>query len=147
MATVFQGDEGKFAPSACEFWQANRIPRSPLYPHAQFLRWFGTDSQENYRSRGNKAFSVESVGYEFNSLGYRAPEFNRKPGEAVVIFLGDSHTFGMGMPVGNALDVAGDKTSRAMLRRAGAPVQSGMGRHWKRLCRYDGAPKRGRSET
>ena len=98
MAGVFQGDEGKFAPSVCEFWQANRIPRSPLYPHAQFLRWFGTDSEENYRNRGNKAFSVESVGYEFNSLGYRSPEFNREPGEAVVMFLGDSHTFGMGMP-------------------------------------------------
>jgi hypothetical protein len=98
MAGMFQGDESKFAPSACEFWQANRIPRSPLYPRPQFLRWFHTDSEENYRKRGNKAFSVESVGYEFNSLGYRGPEFNRERGEAVVMFLGDSHTLGLGMP-------------------------------------------------
>ena len=95
MAGVF---ESKFAPSACEFWQANRIPHSPLYPRTQFLRWFDTDSEENYRKRGNQAFSVESVGYEFNSLGYRGPEFNREPGEAVVMFLGDSYTFGVGMP-------------------------------------------------
>ena len=94
MADVF---ENKFAPTACEFWQANRIPRS-RYTRTQFLRWFPTDSEENYRKQGNKAFSVESVGYEFNSLGYRGPEFNREPGEAVVMFLGDSHTFGVGMP-------------------------------------------------
>jgi hypothetical protein len=98
MAGVVQGDESEFAPSVCEFWQANRIPHSPLYPRTQFLRWLLTDSEENYRKQGNKAFSVESVGYEFNSLGYREPEFNREPGEAVVMFLGDSHTFGLGMP-------------------------------------------------
>jgi hypothetical protein len=98
MDGLFQGDESKFAPSVCEFWQANRIPHAPLYPRTQFLRWLNTDSEENYRKQGNKAFSVESVGYEFNSLGYRGPEFNRQPGEAVVMFLGDSHTFGLGMP-------------------------------------------------
>lgn len=99
MAGIFQGDETDFAPTACEFWQANRIPHSPLYPRTRFLRWLHTDSEENYRSkRGNKAFSVESVGYEFNGLGYRGPEFDREPGEAAVMFIGDSNTLGLGMP-------------------------------------------------
>jgi hypothetical protein len=57
-----------------------------------------TDSEENYHRRGNRAFSVESVSYEFNSLGYRGPEFEREPGGALVLFLGDSNTFGLGMP-------------------------------------------------
>ena len=98
MVGRFHGDERKFAPEACEFWRVNYIPRSPLYPHTRFLRWLQTDSEENYRLRGNKEFSIESVGYEFNSLGYRGPEFDREPGEAVVMFLGDSNTLGVGMP-------------------------------------------------
>jgi hypothetical protein len=98
MATIFQGDESKFAPAACEFWQVNRIPRSPLYPKTEFLRWLHTDSEENYRVRGNTEFSVDSVSYEFNSLGYRGPSFDCDPGEVGVMFVGDSNTLGLGMP-------------------------------------------------
>ena len=98
MATIFQGDESKFAPRACEFWQMNRIPRSPLYPQTQFLRWLHTDSEENYHLRGNKQFSVESVSYEFNNLGYRGPVFDCGSREVGVMFLGDSNTLGLGMP-------------------------------------------------
>jgi AcrR family transcriptional regulator len=98
MAGIFQGDERKFAPDASDFWQVKRIPWSPLYPRTRFLRWLHTDSEENYQRRGNKEFSVESVGYEFNSLGYRGPELAREPGEALVMFIGDSNTLGLGMP-------------------------------------------------
>jgi hypothetical protein len=91
-------DASEFAPAVCEFWQPNRIPYSPLHPRTRFTRWLPTDSEENYRRRGNKDFSVESVGYEFNSLGYRGPEFERRPGEAAVMFVGDSNTVGVGMP-------------------------------------------------
>jgi len=98
MIGVFQGDERQLAPKACEFWQMKRIPRSPLHPPTRFLRWLHTDSEENYERRGNKAFSVESVGYEFNDHGYRGSAFDREPGEIGVMFLGDSNTFGLGMP-------------------------------------------------
>jgi hypothetical protein len=98
MTSIFNGDERRFAPTMCDFWQLNRIPRSPLPPNIDFLRWLHTDSEENYKKSGNKQFSVESVGYHFNSLGYRGCEFEYKPGEAGVMFVGDSHTFGIGMP-------------------------------------------------
>src|SRR5262245_15723569 len=98
MAGIFQGDESSFSPKVCDFWQMNRIPRSPLYPQTRFLRWLHTDSEENYHKRGNKDFSVESVGYDFNSLGYRGPAFEREPGEVGVMFLGDSNTLGLGTP-------------------------------------------------
>jgi len=98
MLGYFQGDERAFAPDACELWQLNRIPYSPLSPRTHFLRWASTDSEENYYARGNTEFSVESVGYEFNSFGYRGPEFVHEPDEAGVLFLGDSFTFGVGMP-------------------------------------------------
>jgi len=95
---MFQTRAGRFEPHACEFWQRGRIPRSPLGSATHFLRWWGTDSEENYHRRGNRHFSVESVGYEFNSLGYRGPEFQRERGERAVLFLGDSNTMGTGMP-------------------------------------------------
>jgi len=95
---VFDKDQSEYSPAACEFWQANRIPRSPLRPPVRFLRWFGCDSEDNYYQRGNHEFTVDSVGYEFNSLGYRGPEFVREPGEAVAVFVGDSNTFGLGTP-------------------------------------------------
>jgi hypothetical protein len=98
MLGFFQGDERAFSAQACELWQANRIPHSPLSPYTRFQRWLHTDSEENYYARGNKDFAVESVGYEFNSLGYRGPELALEPGEVGVMFLGDSNTFGLGMP-------------------------------------------------
>jgi hypothetical protein len=95
---AFNKNEAAFLPRASQLWQFNRIPFSPLHPRTRFLRWMHTDSEENYNRRGNRAFSVESVGYEFNSLGYRGPEFVREPGGALVLFLGDSNTFGLGVP-------------------------------------------------
>lgn len=93
-----QSSERRFAPRACDFWQMKRIPQSPLYPQTRFLRWLHTDSEENYHVRGNKEFSVESVGYAFNGFGYRGPDFETKPGGVGVMFLGDSNTFGVGTP-------------------------------------------------
>jgi hypothetical protein len=98
MAGFFQGDESTFSPAVCEYWQTNRVPRSPLYPYTRFLRWLHTDSEENYRKRGNKEFSELSVGYEFNSLGYRGGEFEPEPGGVAVMFVGDSNTLGLGTP-------------------------------------------------
>jgi hypothetical protein len=95
---VFEKDQSEYSPAACEFWQANRIPRSDLRSPARFLRWFGTDSEANYYECGDHEFTVDSIGYEFNTLGYRGPEFVREPGEAVALFVGDSNTFGVGMP-------------------------------------------------
>src|SRR4051812_4289882 len=91
-------DASKFAPAVCEFWQPNRIPHSPLHPRTRFMRWLPSDSEENYHSQGNKAFSADSISYEFNSLGYRGPDFDRLPGEGAVMFVGDSNTVGVGMP-------------------------------------------------
>lgn len=98
MKGFFDGDESRYSPSTSQFWQANLVPLSPLWPRVRFLRWLHTDSEENYALRGNKEFSVDSVGYEFNSLGYRGADFDRAPGERAVLFVGDSNTFGLGMP-------------------------------------------------
>jgi hypothetical protein len=98
MASNFKGDEKVFDPSVCEYWQLRRVPYSPLHPRTDYLRWLHTDSLENYRQRGNKEFSEESVDYRFNSLGYRGPEFKLELGERGALFIGDSNTLGLGTP-------------------------------------------------
>ncbi len=95
---VFSRDHSKYFPPACDLWQADRVPRSPLESRVPFARWFATDTEANYYAKGNRAFSVESVGYEFNSVGYRSDEFERAPGGALVVFVGDSNTLGVGTP-------------------------------------------------
>lgn len=92
----YAGKDGRSIAS--EFWQINRIPSSPLYPKVTFAQWLHTDSEANYRRRGNRAFRPDSIGYAFNSLGYRGPEFERDPGDGAILFVGDSNTFGLGMP-------------------------------------------------
>jgi hypothetical protein len=113
-------DETAFLPDASDLWQFNRIPYSPLDPRVPFVRWMQTDSEENYQRRGNRAFSVESVGYEFNSYGYRGPEFVREPGGALALFLGDSFTFGLGLPY-DALWTTG--VTAGLQERWGIPVR------------------------
>jgi hypothetical protein len=94
----FKGLEDDFAPDACQYWQAGRIPDSRLRPRTAYSQWLYSDSAENYRARGNRQIPAESVDYRFNSYGYRGPEFDREPGERLVAFLGDSNTLGVGTP-------------------------------------------------
>lgn len=114
------GGCSEFGPEVCEFWQPNRIPYSPLYPRTRFARWLSTDSEENYHRRGNKAFSLEGVGYEFNALGYRGPDFHCRPEEAAVMFVGDSNTMGVGMPWESLWTT---QVTRRLEERWGRPVR------------------------
>jgi hypothetical protein len=95
---MFQSAGREFRPAVTDFWQAKRVPLSPLYPRVTFAQWLHTDSEENYQRRGNRAFSRESVDYRFNALGYRGPEFERDASDGSVLFVGDSNTFGLGTP-------------------------------------------------
>ena len=69
----------------------------------QTLQWLSSDTQELYE-KNRKARSAEltrfgwtdsGIEYRFNSQGFRCTEFNHDPG---VLFLGCSHTMGIGMP-------------------------------------------------
>jgi uncharacterized protein (DUF427 family) len=112
--------ERHFAPEVCEFWQANRIPHSPLWPRVRFAQWLAPDSEENYWQRGNKEYSVESVSYELNSYGYRGPELKREIGERVAMFVGSSITLGCGMPLD---DVWTSIVTKELAQRWRSPVR------------------------
>ena len=71
----------------------------------QEILWHGTDSEEFYQKnlRRNQSHLEQynwidrSITYKFNSHGFRADEFD-SPGSNVM-FLGCSHTLGVGLPV------------------------------------------------
>jgi hypothetical protein len=96
---LFEGRERDFAPSATEFWQRSRIPRSPLTGSPRTLRWLHSDSEENYYARGNKELAPESISYEFNSFGYRSDEFDQYGVAPGLMFIGCSNTLGIGIPL------------------------------------------------
>lgn len=68
--------------------------------------WIATDSwhtyQENLKSRYNdlevNGWIDANITYKFNSHGFRCNDFSDQPS---IVFLGCSHTFGVGLPVDN----------------------------------------------
>lgn len=65
--------------------------------------WYSTDSQENWEKNQQRQEEIESSGwldyeitYDFNSYGFRNKEF--VPEEDAIIILGDSLSFGTGLP-------------------------------------------------
>lgn len=70
------------------------------------LNWLSLDSEERYNENLTscpellKRFNwIDSkIDYTFNSYGFRSDEFNLDPS---VMFLGCSHTFGIGLPLEN----------------------------------------------
>lgn len=78
---------------------------SNLFLANQEINWHGTDSEELYQKNLIKNRSQleqynwidRPITYKFNSYGFRADEFDSPdPG---IIFIGCSHTLGMGLPV------------------------------------------------
>jgi hypothetical protein len=69
----------------------------------QTLQWLSTDTHELYKINcKNRSAELTRFGwtdsgieYQLNSKGFRCAEFTHKPG---VVFLGCSHTMGIGMP-------------------------------------------------
>ena len=68
------------------------------------VEWYQTDShqlyqknlKENYKLLNEFGWIDKDIGYKFNSHGFRGEEFDSAPG---VLFLGCSHTFGIGLPI------------------------------------------------
>lgn len=79
-------------------WRRGEIPIG-VFPRSETLTWFPSDTEENYRERGNKFFSPSDVSYVTNAHGYRSREFTPRVDESVrIMFVGCSFTAGLGVP-------------------------------------------------
>lgn len=80
----------------------NTVPYAKKFAN-QTIEWFAADSQEQFAQNLEKQKHLlringwldNSVSYTFNSNGFRCEEFTEDP---TAMFLGCSHTFGLGIP-------------------------------------------------
>lgn len=81
----------------------DRCPADFAEFSSQKLYWYTTDSKENYKRnchdhpRVMEFWEDKEVVYEFNKFGFRSPEFTKSDNN--IVFLGCSHTTGIGLPV------------------------------------------------
>jgi hypothetical protein len=61
-------------------------------------KYFNNDHPKVWADNTNPTSVGDNVYYKLNSLGYRCDEFNLES-ELPVVFMGCSHTFGLGLPV------------------------------------------------
>jgi hypothetical protein len=78
------------------YWQEN------VFPHGSPMRnmsvyWSGTDSKENFLLNPRKGYTETSIVYNYNSYGFRTPEFNLESTRPKLFFLGCSHVEGIGL--------------------------------------------------
>jgi hypothetical protein len=61
--------------------------------------WFGADSQEKYEQKPHPLFGPNDIVYNFNTHGYRCPEFaSADPNAISVVSIGASEVLGTGLP-------------------------------------------------
>jgi hypothetical protein len=67
------------------------------YPARQTLEWMSPDDLIGYHKRkGHPVYGEHDVRYQFNSLGYRCPEFHDEADIRIVV-VGCSYVFGLGV--------------------------------------------------
>jgi hypothetical protein len=68
-----------------------------IYPAGKTLEWVHGDSLAAYRQRGGHAvYGEHDIHYQFNSLGYRCPEF-ASDAKVRIVAVGCSYVFGIGL--------------------------------------------------
>lgn len=68
------------------------------YQHkSKKVKWMGLDSYENFIKNQPANYTEDSITYDFNSHGFRTREFELNSHKKNVLFLGCSHTMGVGL--------------------------------------------------
>jgi hypothetical protein len=79
----------------------------------------GMDSEEAYRKHsGHPVYNVDDITYDFNSYGYRCPEF-RTDADIRVLSVGCSYVLGLGLP---ARDIFHERLCRRIAAAASATI-------------------------
>lgn len=77
------------------------MPYAHKQPANAQLKWFATDTEGRYKKHQHPLLGVDDVSYQFNSYGYRCPEFDWQAsdeGRLSIVAIGASEVFGLGVP-------------------------------------------------
>ncbi len=89
---------GKTKHELKNWWQMATLPESKLTrPRNKTVYWSDTDSEENFRLNPLHNYTETSITYTYNSHGFRTKEFEPASNRDNVLFLGCSHTEGIGL--------------------------------------------------
>ena len=109
------------------------IPPSPLAKDdlPSSSNWYSLDSEKNFNKNPHPTIGPDDVVYNFNSHGYRCPEFaSLKEADAdtvTVACIGSSGLFGTGLPEENSLPVLLQNSLRDLLQRDVTAINLGVG--------------------
>lgn len=79
-------------------WEPNIIPYSDRErPRGKTVYWITRDNEENFRKNPKPGYTETSITYTYNSHGFRTKEFDFSNGKGNILFLGCSHTEGIGL--------------------------------------------------
>lgn len=78
------------------YWQLDMLPTTSN-PTNTTVYWHGFDSEERFRQNPKPGYTETSITYSFNSHGFRTKEFDIHSGKKRIVFLGCSHTEGVGL--------------------------------------------------
>ena len=78
-------------------WQLGVGPDGGYQPKSKKVKWMGLDSYENFIKNQPANYTEDSITYDFNSHGFRTREFELNSHKKNVLFLGCSHTMGVGL--------------------------------------------------
>lgn len=114
------------------YWRRNSIPVPPKKMIGS-SKWLSPDTEVNYRKSGNRDYSDDCITYVVNAYGYRSDEFDIRPDEFRVLFIGDSNTQGIGLPLDQMYTTL---VCRELEKKVGRPVRqlnmawAGTGSDW-----------------
>jgi hypothetical protein len=81
----------------CPLLPMSGMPATYHVPNSRW-KWIATDTRESYLKHGGHPLYGElCIDYDFNSFGYRSPEFN-VTSDIRIIAIGCSHVMGVGLP-------------------------------------------------
>ena len=82
------------------WWQMATLPESKLSrPRNAEVYWSDTDSEENFKKNPKPGYTETSITYKYNAPGFRTKEFEVPTNKTNVLFLGCSHTEGIGLRI------------------------------------------------
>jgi hypothetical protein len=82
---------------AINHWQIGGGLNGSYQPKSEKVKWISTDSYENFIKNQPTNYTEDSITYDFNSHGFRTREFELNSDKKNVLFLGCSHTMGVGL--------------------------------------------------
>ena len=78
-------------------WKIGGGPDGMYQPKSEKVKWISTDCYENFIKNQPTNYTEDSITYDFNSHGFRTREFELNSDKKNVLFLGCSHTMGVGL--------------------------------------------------